>query len=125
MREITSQAHLELCVLDPYISPILFDPSEDFARVGVLRIITADTVDRATVLAYTTFRNQYPKAEMRVLGKDRIHDRFILWDGAHGVHLGHSVKDLGKKDTQLNVLAVPLEQYRLFEERWAAAKGVA
>jgi hypothetical protein len=60
---------------------------------------------------------------MRVLGTDRIHDRFILWDGAHGVHLGHSIKDLGTKDTQVNVLAAPLEQYKLFEERWTEAKS--
>jgi hypothetical protein len=61
LREIVAQAHSELCVLDPCISPILFDLSEEFAKVGVLRVITVDTVHRATVVAYTASRRQYPK----------------------------------------------------------------
>lgn len=124
LREILAQPKRELCVLDPYLGPMLFDLAEDFANVGRLRLITSENADRQVLQVYKAFRGQYPNSEMRVLGVDRIHDRFILWDGAHGVHLGHSIKDLGKKDTQINVLKAPNEQHALFEERWAEAKPI-
>jgi hypothetical protein len=53
-----------------------------------------------------------------------LHDRFILWDRKAGVHLGHSIKDLGKKDTQVNKIADVGKQLQLFEDRWGQATPI-
>ena len=38
------------------------------------------------------------------------------------LHIGHSLKDLGTKDTQINLVADAAPQFRLFEERWARGR---
>ena len=78
------------------------------------------TVHKSTYLA---FHKQRPQTEMRTTVGD-IHDRFIIWDGTQGFHLGHSIKDLGTKDTQLNLIAAPHQHLTLFEQRWKQAAEI-
>ena len=66
----------------------------DFSDTGTLGLLAARVRCRA-------FRSEYPRTELRILTEDKLHDRYILWDGSHGVTLGHSIKDLGDKDTQV------------------------
>jgi len=125
LREIFGQARTELCVLDPYIGPQLFDLVEDVNPRVRGRLITSKKGPPATIITYRTFRLQYPSIELRVISHANIHDRFILWDNAKGIHLGHSLKDLGQKDTQLNLIENPIENFSLFEQRWAEATTIA
>lgn len=124
LREIFASAREELSILDPYVGPPLFDLLEEIAQRLQIRIITSEKIKEAAYLSYKAFRSQYPRTELRILTEDKLHDRFILWDGTHGVHLGHSIKDLGEKDTQVTVLKTATEQYSLFEERWAESKAI-
>lgn len=124
LREILGQARTELCVLDPYIGPQLFDLVED-VNPGILgRLITSDKGPPAAIITYRAFRIQYPAIELRVIDHGSVHDRFILWDKAKGIHLGHSLKDLGQKDTQLNLIEMPIENISLFEQRWLEARPI-
>jgi hypothetical protein len=123
LREIVLQVQKELCVIDPYIGSMFFDLIEDVGSMIPVRIITSDKVQKAVVTAYLAFKNQYCCTEMKKTGYE-IHDRYILWDGAHGFHLGHSIKDLGTKDTQLNLLKNASEQWKLFEQRWKEASSI-
>jgi len=125
LREILSQARNELLVLDPYIGSQVFDLIEDVNPSIHGRLITSDKGPSAAITTYRTFKCQYPSVELRVIAHASIHDRFILWDGAKGIHLGHSLKDLGQKDTQLNLIESPIENFRLFEQRWCEAKPIA
>ncbi|MEW6378885.1 MAG: hypothetical protein AB1611_04685 [bacterium] len=118
LREIISNIHSELCVIDPYMGETFFDIIEGKTGKISIRIITSAKVSKAALISYEAFRNQYPNTEMRRLDSEKLHDRYILWDKAHGFHIGHSIKDLGKKDTQLNLLLNPIEQVNLFEHRW-------
>ena len=124
LREILSSARKELCILDPYVGPLLFDLLEEAAPRLPTRIVTSDKIKAAGLASYRAFRAQYSNAQLRVSDKAKLHDRFILWDQAHGVHLGHSIKDLGSKDTKVSTLKTPTVEWRLFEERWAEAKEI-
>lgn len=124
LREILSQPRRDLCVLDPYIGPTFFDLIEDVNPTIHGRVITSDKGPSSTITTYQAFRRRYPSVEMRVIRNSSVHDRFILWDGAMGIHLGHSLKDLGHQDTQLNLIRKPQEQLRLFEQRWSEANAV-
>src|SRR5439155_6568453 len=73
---------------------------------------------------YKAFKKSYPLAELRVLQEAKLHDRFIIVDKTAGYHLGHSVKDLGKKDTQISPIANIKPQLDLFEQRWTEAEPV-
>lgn len=125
LREIISQVRKELCIIDPYMGPMLFDLIEDAGARIVVKIITSDRARKDTFSAYSAFKNQYPQVEMRILDHEKMHDRYILWDRAHGLHLGHSIKDLGKKDTQLNLLKDPSNQWELFEQRWKESRPIS
>ena len=52
----------------------------------------------------------------------KFHDRFILLDNSSGYHIGHSIKNLGEKDAQINLIKNPIEQISLLEERWLEAE---
>jgi hypothetical protein len=125
LREIFASAQKELSILDPYVGPPLFDLLEEHAPRLQIRIVTSERIKPTAISSYMAFRSQYPRSELRVMTEDKLHDRYILWDESHGVHLGHSIKDLGEKDTQVTVLKTPGEQYRLFEERWSESKTLS
>ncbi|MGD1017721.1 MAG: hypothetical protein ABSA12_00230 [Verrucomicrobiia bacterium] len=125
LREIFSLAKAELCILDPYIGAKVFDLIQDAETGASVRIITSDQTKSAAIIAYGAFKAEYGKVEMRLHGFQQIHDRFVLWDKSHGFHVGHSMKDLGTKDTQLNRIANPAAQLKLFEERWRESTPVA
>ncbi len=123
LRDIIRRPLHELCIIDPYIGPTLFDLLEDCNPRISARLLTSPKVKPVAVDAYRAYRSQFGLVEMRLIDED-IHDRYVLWDGAKALHLGHSLKDLGTKDTQINVVSDPAPQVRLFEERWAKGHTV-
>lgn len=127
IREIFSQAKSELCILDPYVGPVLFDLLEDSHNQGRVRIVTSDKTSKGALKTYEAYRAQYALTEMRFTEYEDIkfHDRFVLWDNSQGFHFGHSLKDLGKKDTQINLIKDPCKQTALFDERWAEARPMS
>src|SRR5437867_4105606 len=100
LREILQEVHSELCVIDAYLGPEMFDLIEDTNPHLKARLLASDKSPKALITAYKAFQNQYPTVGLRITDENKIHDRYILWDGARALHLGHSLKDLGKKDTQ-------------------------
>jgi hypothetical protein len=124
LREILQEAHSELCVIDPYLGAEIFDLIEDINPNLKLRLLSSDKAPKALKVTFKAFREQYPSAELRITDEDKIHDRYILLDGSRAFHVGHSLKDLGRKDTQINVVKNPRLQFRLFEERWEKANAI-
>ncbi len=125
LRDILSQAQKDLCLVDPYVGSVVFDLCEDAANGIPLRILTSTKAQASAVAAYRAFKAKYPSTEMRTADPSTLHDRYILWDRSQGVHLGHSIKDLGTRDTRVSKLQTPTQQFKLFEERWAKAASVA
>lgn len=122
-RAIMSEAITSLDILDPYVGPELFDRIDDSGINVPVRILTSPKSNSSSSY-YLAFKKGYAKVELRLLQEAKLHDRFIILDKSMGYHLGHSVKDLGKKDTQLS----PIDDIRplllLFEERWLEANPV-
>lgn len=130
LREIFADVRKEVAVIDAYVDTPLFDylmPLGDQKR-GI-KIITSDKIlaltsaAKSAMLAYKAFRTQYPTAEMRTIAGD-IHDRFILQDRKSGFHVGHSIKDLGKKDTRVNRITDVPKYLKLFDDRWEQARPI-
>ncbi len=123
VRELLSSATHDLCIIDPYVGSSLFDLLEDSGHTASVRISTSTRLSQTAKDAYMAYRVNSPQVEMRTISGD-IHDRFVLWDGARGFHIGHSLKDLGTKDTQLNLIVNPKQQLKLFEGRWRQATTI-
>ena len=124
LREIIQKVRLELCVIDPYLGPEIFDLIEDINPNLRARLLSSDRASKALTVSFKAFRNQYPTIELRITDENKIHDRYILLDGSRAFHVGHSLKDLGQRDTQINVVKDPRPQFQLFEARWKEAKEV-
>lgn len=131
LREILAKVREEVAVIDPYVGAPLFDllmPLGGRVLIRVLRsnrVTGADAWAKGAILAYNAFKAQYESTEMRTLVEKVLHDRFILWNRTHEFSLGHSIKDLGTKDTQLTLLTPTADaQWKLFEQRWAEATPI-
>jgi len=120
IKEIFGSAKQYLDIIDPYAGASLFDRINDADINASIRIITTDLRGRSY---YEVFRQNYPAIEMRVLAKD-LHDRFVLIDRSSGYHVGHSLKDLGKKDTRISRLTDVKSTMALFEQRWSESKPI-
>jgi len=118
LREIFAVANKELNIVDPYIGSKIFDLIEDAETRAYVYILTSDKISKTTIETYKAYKQQYSYIDMKIIHGD-IHDRFIIWDRSRGFHIGHSLKDLGTKDVQLNLLKHPDVQLKLFEKRWA------
>jgi hypothetical protein len=77
-------------------------------------LLSSDGASKALTVSFKAFHNQYPSVELRITDEKKIHDRYILLDGSRALHVGHSLKDLGHKDTQINVVKDPHPVFRLF-----------
>lgn len=118
LRNIISLCQRELCIIDPYVGELLFDLLESKASTVRIRIITSERVSKGSRASMDAFCKQYPKVEVKIRGNNTLHDRFVIVDGAKAFLFGHSLKDLGKKDTHITTLQNVSQQVRLFEERW-------
>jgi hypothetical protein len=61
------------------------------------------------------------RVELRII--PNLHDGFVIVDGRRAWHVGHSLKDLGGRDSEM--AETDLESStELFEDWWHAAKPV-
>jgi hypothetical protein len=57
------------------------------------------------------------RAEFQICDPKDIHDRFIIVDGQSALHVGASIKDLGKSDSLIDSALLAPHKQR-FEELW-------
>ncbi len=75
------------------------------------------------------FKSEHPNIEFRSYPQPHIHDRFIL-SSEHFVLLGHSIKDLGGKESFAIVLSKSTSKdifealVEIFNRRWKKAKPI-
>ena len=123
VRLVFAEAKKSLDVLDPYIGPELLDRVDDAGIDVKLRLLTGRKA-KLSASYFAAFKKTYGSAELRVLEEDKLHDRFIIVDGITAYHVGHSIKDLGKKDTNVSPVGDIRSLRSLFEQRWAEAKAL-
>jgi hypothetical protein len=126
IREIFAKAEREIWILDPYIGPKLFDLLEDSNHKAEVRVVTSDRTPKGLFSSYLDYKKQYGLIEMRIVPYSdvKFHDRFIFLDESLGFHSGHSLKDLGDKDSQINLIKNPEEHIKIFNDSWANAEKV-
>ncbi len=74
-------------------------------------------------LRVADFRARLPfTKELVQLQENGMHDRFVIVDGLTAYSVGHSLKDLGSKDSVISKSPDPGNLVNLFEERWAVAE---
>jgi hypothetical protein len=82
------------------------------------------TKQNPTKQAYNLLNQQYGKrVEFRRCDAKDIHDRFIIVDGQSALHVGASIKDLGKSDSLIDSALLDPHKQR-FEELWLRGKDV-
>jgi hypothetical protein len=119
LRQIFQSAQLSIDIIDPYLGDRLFTLlSAKHPQVRV-RILSANVkpVDQQTA---RDFNHQYGGLELREQ-KSGMHDRFIMIDRNSAYLVGHSLKDLGSKDTVLTEAPDPVNVINLFEDRLSTA----
>ena len=124
-RAIFTAAKQSLDIIDNFLSPQVFDMLEvSPASVRIRLISNSDKVNEPTRLAYTKFNQQFKnRAEFRLCDPDtdKLHDRFIIVDGLRALHMGGSIKDLGKRDSLIDSAELEPHKKR-FDELWLKAR---
>jgi hypothetical protein len=120
-RKIFTSAKRSLDIIDTWLGPAVFDMLEVTGSSVQIRLITDDRRGasgsnlrgfNATVDAFKRFNEQYGRTELRLAPRMRIHDRYIIVDQLMSVHLGPSIKDLGRKKGEIKPEHAP----RIFKE---------
>ena len=101
IQELFCKAENEIIIIDNYIDRSILDRlvvKKDNAKV----VIYTSTKTKLLESDITSFNNQYCSLEVKFV--NNVHDRFIIIDKNKLYHLGHSIKDLGKKIFSINEL---------------------
>jgi hypothetical protein len=119
LRQIFQSAQSSIDICDPFIGVRLFALLSDRQPQVSVRILSANVkqADRQTA---ADFKKEHGGLELREQ-KSGMHDRFIIIDHNRAYVVGHSLKDVGSKDTTLTDAPDPKSVIDLFEERWTAA----
>jgi hypothetical protein len=119
LRQIFQSAQSSIDVYDPYIGDRLFALLSGKQSQVSIRILSANVkpVDRETAL---DFKKQFGGLELREQ-KSGMHDRFIIIDRISAHLVGHSMKDLGSRDTTVTEAPDPNSLIKLFDDCWSAA----
>lgn len=126
IRQIFEKAKKEIFIVDPYIGARLFDLLEESHLDAKVKVLSSDRIQKSLISSYLDFKTRYSLIAMRVIeySNVRFHDRFIFLDSSIGFHSGHSFKDLGDKDSQINLIRDPQEHIQIFKDTWKIAEDV-
>jgi hypothetical protein len=101
-RRIFTAVKRSLDTIDTYFGPEVFDLLEVTQQSVKIRLIS-DKAKNPTKQANGLFNQQYgQRVEFRLCDPKDIHDRFILLDDRSALHVGASIKDLGKSDSVID-----------------------
>ncbi len=119
IEDIMSKPKKRVWICDPYVGIRLLDILKKIDASIEIRIIT-HKVEYESLFIRTLgdFKQEHPSTEVRKTTPD-IHDRYVLSE-THMWLVGHSLKDLGKKETFIVPLGEDIRQplELAFETRW-------
>jgi len=126
--ELIAQPYATLDILDPYCGPRTLDLIRKWPIAGRLRFITmVSKIGKQRLNSLRReikdFCSEFKNSEFRAHSAGAIHDRYMITPDRL-ILLGHSIKDLGSKETF--VIAIAASQLRdlmsvlrlAFEEKW-------
>ncbi len=94
IQSIFESANNEIIIIDNYVDRSILDRlvvKKNNVRITIYTSIHSRLLARDI----NTFNSQYGRLDVKYTTK--VHDRYIIIDQAKLYHLGHSIKDLGKK----------------------------
>ncbi len=94
IQSLFESAHTEIIIIDNYVDRTILDRLV-VKNSNVQVVIYTSINSRLLTKDIDTFNNQYGGLDVRYTTK--VHDRYIIIDQNKLYHLGHSIKDLGKK----------------------------
>ena len=122
-RALFTKAKQSLDVIDTYFGPQIFDMLEVSDSSIQIRLIS-DKQPAPVVQAFHAFNQQFNnRVEFRICAAKDLHDRYVIIDKQQAFHIGHSIKDLGTKDSEIASVP-PAEIMKRFEQLWATATPV-
>lgn len=101
IQQLFEKAENEIIIIDNYIDRSILDRlvvKKDNVKIVIYTSAKAKIMESDIIY----FNNQYGSLEITYVSN--VHDRFIIIDKKKLYHLGHSVKDLGKKIFSVNEL---------------------
>lgn len=101
IQKVFEKALNEIIIIDNYVDRTILDRLK-VKKTNVKVIIYTSLNSRLLSKDINAFNNQYGKLDVRYVSN--VHDRFIIIDQNKLYHLGHSIKDLGKKIFSINEL---------------------
>ncbi|SRR5260221_1119095 len=122
LRALFESAKESIDVIDTYLGPKVFDLLEVSSASVQIRLISDKPPDNATKQTYQDFVRQFGRIEFRLCDLKDIHGRYIILDHKTVLHIGHSLKDLGKSDSGIDPASPEL--ITRFEELWSTATPV-
>ena len=122
LRAIFESATESIDIIDAYLGSKVFDLLEVSGQSVQIRLISDKLKDNATKQAYQDFAQQFGRIQFSLCDLKDIHARYIILDHKTVLHIGHSLKDLGKSDSSID--PGPPELIARFEELWSTATPV-
>lgn len=126
LREFVANATASVMIIDPYVDKTLFALLQSAARPGMtIKILTKDLPSDFVHETRLFTDQQQSSVEIRI-SRD-FHDRFIIIDQSRCLHLGHSIKDAGKRACFVSEVLTNATKVVLIaevERSWGAGTGV-
>ncbi len=94
IQSLFESAHTEIIIIDNYVDRTILDRLV-VKNSNVQVVIYTSINSRLLARDINAFNNQYGRLDVRYT--TNVHDRYIIIDQSKLYHLGHSIKDLGKK----------------------------
>jgi len=102
IQSLFEKANNEIIIIDNYVDRSILDRlTVKSSNVNVI-IYTNNKISKILTKDKELFNSQYGGLDVRYTTK--VHDRYIIIDQNKIFHLGHSIKDLGKKIFSINEL---------------------
>ena len=102
IQSLFEKANNEVIIIDNYVDRSILDRLTVKKQNVCVIIYTNNKTSKILTKDKELFNNQYGKLDVRYTTK--VHDRYIIVDKCRLYHLGHSIKDLGKKIFSINEL---------------------
>ena len=111
IQKIFESAHNEIIIIDNYIDRTVIDRLVVKKENVRVIIYTNQQTNKIRESDLIMFNKQYGLLE--IINTNKVHDRYIIIDKDKLYHLGHSIKDIGKKVSTLCILDSSLINYLL------------
>ncbi len=103
IRKIVRRAKQSIRIIDPYLDETIFALLGDTEASLKIELLSGKLpTDFAHEMA--KFEAQYPQVTIEARRSRDFHDRFIVVDDTECWHIGHSIKDAGKKAFMLSLI---------------------